>query len=69
VLLQPEKAHALAACAQFERQREEREQVAGRADRDDDVVGWVDGGLLAWGAATVREKMRGVLPRGSQEPV
>jgi hypothetical protein len=36
----------VAAGAQAEGQREEGKQVAGGADRDDDVVGEVDGGLL-----------------------
>jgi hypothetical protein len=39
MLFGAEKAHAVAAGAQAEGQREEREQVAGRADGDDDVVG------------------------------
>jgi hypothetical protein len=47
VLLRTEEAHAVAAGAQAERQREEGEQVAGRADGDDDVVDGVDEGLLA----------------------
>jgi hypothetical protein len=46
MLLGREKAHAVAAGAQRERQREEREQVAGRADRDDDVVLGFDAELL-----------------------
>jgi hypothetical protein len=46
MLLGREKAHAVAACAQPERQREEREQVAGRADGDDDEVLRFDGDLL-----------------------
>jgi hypothetical protein len=36
----------VAACAQRERQREEREQVAGGADRDDDEVLRFDADLL-----------------------
>jgi hypothetical protein len=36
----------MAACAQRERQREEGEQVAGRADRDDDEVLRFDAVLL-----------------------
>jgi hypothetical protein len=36
----------VAARTQRERQREEREQVAGRADRDDDVVLRFDAELL-----------------------
>jgi hypothetical protein len=47
VLLRTEEAHAVAACAQAEGQGEEGEQVAGRADGDDDVMGGIDGGLLA----------------------
>jgi hypothetical protein len=46
VLLRTEEAHAVAACAQAEGQREEGEQVAGGADGDDDVVDGGDGGLL-----------------------
>jgi hypothetical protein len=46
MLLGREEAHTLAARAQRERQREEREQVAGRADRDDDEVSGFDGKLL-----------------------
>jgi hypothetical protein len=46
VLFRREEAHAVAARAQRERQREEREQVAGRADRDDDVVLGFDAELL-----------------------
>jgi hypothetical protein len=58
VLLGREEADAVAACAQPERQREEREQVAGRADRDDDVVSGFDGASLLCVAATVRESVR-----------
>jgi hypothetical protein len=36
----------VAACAQRQRQREEREQVAGRADGDDDEVSGFDVDLL-----------------------
>jgi hypothetical protein len=46
MLLGREKAHAVAARAQRECQREEREQVARRADRDDDVVLGFDADLL-----------------------
>jgi ATPase subunit of ABC transporter with duplicated ATPase domains len=46
VLFGREEAHAVAACAQRKRQREERKQVAGRADRDDDEALRFDADLL-----------------------
>jgi hypothetical protein len=58
VLLGREEADAVAACAQPQRQREEREQVAGRADGDDDVVNGFDSASLFCVAATVRESGR-----------
>ncbi|EEF24977.1 conserved hypothetical protein, partial [Ricinus communis] len=55
MLLGREKAHAVAARTQCERQREEREQVAGRADRDNDEVSGFDGNLLLeYGTASRR---------------
>jgi hypothetical protein len=55
VLRGREEAHAVAARTQCERQREEREQVAGRTDRDDDEVSGFDGNLLLeYGTASRR---------------
>jgi hypothetical protein len=65
VLLGREEADAVAACAQPERQREERKQVAGRADGDDDEVNGFDAGLLAesWSSpARIRHRLEETLP-------
>jgi hypothetical protein len=65
VLLGREEADAVAACAQAQRQREEGEQVAGRADRDDDEVNGFDAGLLAksWSSpARIRHRFKEIPP-------
>jgi hypothetical protein len=45
MLFRADEAHAMAARAQRQRHGEEGEQVAGRADRDDDEVDGFDAGL------------------------